>query len=83
VYYTDPGIRGVPAVPVGTYLNTNTPLTSCAANPAPCPASGPGQERIEVSLPDITAAGEYRLRAWNYQTGFADQDLRVFFSAPA
>ena len=42
-----------------------------------------GQERIEVSLPDITAAGEYRLRAWNFRTGFADQDLRVFFSGPA
>jgi hypothetical protein len=43
---------------------------------------GYGKERIEVSLPDVTA-GEYRIRMWNVQNGLADQDLRVFFGDPA
>jgi hypothetical protein len=45
-------------------------------------STGQRTERVQVSLPDITTAGEYRVRAWNYQTGFADQDLRLYFGNP-
>jgi hypothetical protein len=141
VYSADTRVPGVPAVPAGTHLGTNQPLTACAADWSRCPAGTPsrparlllyttgadffrgasrlagrfqvvlnrvqrnragtvvgfgpniwqyvtsvgwedfGKERIEVSLPNVTA-GEYRIRAWNFQNGFADQDLRVFFGAP-
>jgi hypothetical protein len=45
-------------------------------------STGQGTELVEVSLPDVTVAGEYRLRSWAFQNGFAVQDLRVFFGDP-